>query len=86
MDEEIVVCLERLFNPCTYLSATGEGIVTEQQVTDIKTAVEFFTKDPILDRHEDGIRNVWIGSRSSTTPLGKLIDKDERGRDHERKG
>ena len=46
-DEEIVVCLERLFNP--YLSATGEGIVTEQQVTDIKTAVEFFNKDPTID-------------------------------------
>ena len=48
-DEEIVVCLERLFNPCTYLSATGEGIVTEQQVTDIKTAVTFFNKDPTID-------------------------------------
>ena len=90
-DEEIVVCLERLFNPCTYLSATGEGIVTEQQVTDIKTAVEFFNKDPTIDWS-------WTDMKTESTTFAERVaeakrhhatwkyDKDERGRDHTRKG
>ena len=74
-DEEIVLYLERLFNPCTYLSATGEVIVTEQLVTDIKTAVEFFNKDPtilVLDRHEDGIHNVCGSGRGGEAAPRRL--------------
>ena len=87
-DEEIVVCLERLFNPCTYLSATGEGIVTEQQVTDIKTAVEFFNKDPTIDCDMKTEYTTFVDgvAESKQHHASWKYDKDERGRDHKRKG
>ena len=90
-DEEIVVCLERLFNPCTYLSATGEGIVTEQQVTDIKTAVEFFNKDPTIDWSWTDMKTEYTTfvervAESKQHHASWKYDKDERGRDHKRKG
>ena len=86
-DEEIVICLERLFNPCTYLTGTGEGIVTEQQTADIKTAVEFFNQDPTIDWSCTDMKTEYTTFVDRVAESKQLLyDKDERGRDHKRKG
>ena len=74
-----------------FFEATGEARVTANQQADLQTAVTFFNKDPTIDWSSTDMKVEYETFVERVSNIAELYptwkyDKDERGRDHKRKG